>query len=229
MGTSGAILGCLVVATTAAAASTVHLDQNLPTSPVQVVVGDAIDLTLPPFIAKAPTGYGGGGPKPDPLPTTSDSTILPLVGSTYDADGTLHAEFEAAQAGTATISVFSPGTAFCRTATTSTTSTVTTSHSTSASTSTTSTTSTTMTTSTTSTVTTSTAPEQCIIGDPPAPQTVTVVVSAVGVQGASTGTVDVPSTGSGVPVAGVMLALVGALAGGGAALEINRRRRGRRQ
>lgn len=212
----------VLIAPSAAAAATVELTQDLPTAPVQVTVGDVINLTLPRVNIVAPPGYDGGGAHSYPLPLSSDSDVLPRASGSYDADGTLHAQFQAAKAGTATISVPFPSAVFCRTSSTTTSSTSATS------------TQSTPITSTTSPATTSTATtaspsptpiNQCIVTDPIIPKTVTVNVSASGVSA-----VTVPAAGSaGSPAAGLGVALLGFMAAGGSLVavisELHRRRR----
>lgn len=140
------------------------------------------------------------------IPITSDAAILPLVSSVYDSGGTLHVEFDAVKAGTATISVFNPQPVFCTTTTTQSTSTST-STSTATSTSTSTSTRSTSTSSSTTGITATPSPSphpECIATDPEGPGIVTVIVSATGVQGVVT----VPSTGSAGPVGGAGAAVL---------------------
>ena len=224
-----ALLALLAGAIAVAASSTVALTSDLPTTAVHVAVGDVITVTLPPALFTPPSGYSGPGSMSYPLPFSSDSTVLPRVSGTYDADGTMHAGFQGAQAGTATISVSSPAPVWCKTTATTSSST---SHTTSSSASSVavvaapSTATTTTTTSTVSTATPSPSPPvNCIAVDPTVPRTVTVVVSATGVQSAVT----VPSAGSGgSPVAGVALAAIGALAASACVAAVRREQHRRR-
>ena len=201
-----AAAGGLLAAIPAAAASTINLNQDLPTAPVQATVGDVIDITLP------PAGFSLDGVIEYPMPTSSDSGVLPKVSGSYDADGTLHEEFTAMKAGTATISVVHPGGLFCPKPTSST--------STSSS-----STSSTSTSSSTSMSGPPTVDPGCVAVAAPLPTVVTVVVSAAGVQGA----VDVPPTGSAGPsTVGIGLALLGVMVSGVSVLVLRDEQRRRR-
>ena len=200
---TAAALGGLL-ATPAAAATTVQLTQTLPTTPLQVAVGDQINLTLPPATPAIPPGYTGPATVKYPAPTTSDGTVLPLTNATYDSGGTEHATFQAASAGTAQIHVIAPSYSYCRATTTTSTSTSATTSAT--------------------TTTGATAPPlapSCVVIDP-ALQTATVLVSGAGVQGAS---VTTPATGSGgSSSAGLGIAVLGLLVTGGALVLLRGRR-----
>lgn len=200
-----------VLATPAAAATTVQLTQNLPATPLQVAVGDQIHVTLPPVTPAIPSGYTGPASVKYPAPTSSDGTVLPLTSAIYDAGGTEHATFQAASAGTAQINVVGPSYFYCRT-------------STSTSTSATATTTTTSSTTTATGATASPAPLSCAVVDP-ALQTATVVVSGTGVQGIS---VTTPATGAGGSSAAVGIAVLGVMVTGGALVLVRGRLRRRR-
>ena len=220
----------LAGAIAASANSTVALTADLPTTAVHVAVGDVITVTLPPAVLTPPSGYSGPSSMRYPLPVSSDSTVLPLVSGTYDGGGTMHASFEGAQSGTATIAVSDPSPVWCKTTTTTSSSSSTTASAAASSVAVVPASSTATTVTTTSTVSTATPsptlPANCVVLDPTASRTVTVVVSATGVQGAVT----VPSAGSsGSPLLGAALAAVGALAATACVVAVRRGQRGRRR
>lgn len=200
---TAAALGGLL-ATPAAAATTVQLTQNLPATPLQVAVGDQINLTLPPATPAIPAGYTGPASVKYPAPTSSDGTVLPLTNATYDSGGTEHATFQAASSGTAQLHVIAPSYSYCRATTSTSTST-----------------SATATTTTTIGATAPPAPPSCVVIDPVL-QTATVVVSGTGVQGVS---VTTPGTGSGgSSTAGLGIAVLGLMVTGGTLVRLRGRR-----
>lgn len=200
-----AAAGCVaLVAVPVSAATTVQLTQNLPTTPVQLTVGDQINLTLAPVTPAVPSGYSGPSTVRYPAPTTSDGTVLALTSATYDSGGTEHATFQAATAGTAKINVVGPSYQYCAVPPSTTSSSSTT---------------------TSTTTATPTPTVSCVVADP-ALQSATVVVSNTGVQGAS---VTTPATGSaGSSTAGLGLALLGLMVTGGALAVVRSELRRRR-
>ena len=202
-----AALGGLL-ATPAAAAASVQLTQNLPATPVQLAVGDQIELTLPPATPAIPSGYTGPASVKYPAPTSSDGTVLPLTSATYDSGGTEHATFQAVSAGTAQINVVGPSYFYCLTTTATSTSA----------------TATTTTTTGTTTATAPPTPSSCVVVDP-ALQSATVVVSGAGVLGVS---VTTPATGAGAwSPGGLGVAVLGVMITGGALVLLRGRLRRR--
>ncbi|HEX6539449.1 MAG TPA: hypothetical protein VF155_09735, partial [Candidatus Dormibacteraeota bacterium] len=119
-----ALFGVWLSAVTAAAA-TVNLSfSSSSASPVHVVVGDVINASVPPA-PPPPPGWTVKGSLEAPIPTSSDSSILPSVSAGYDSFGTAHATFRAARAGTATIDLLSAAPEECQQLTSTSTSTVT--------------------------------------------------------------------------------------------------------
>lgn len=112
-----AVLAIAFSAASATASTTINLGPQAPTAPVHVVVGDQIVVTLPPISTTPSPGQVIVGDPRYPLPTSSDSTVLPRLSAAYQADGTAVAAFQAAAAGTATIKTTTPQLQYCTLAT----------------------------------------------------------------------------------------------------------------
>jgi hypothetical protein len=200
-----ALFAAAVMSPSVAASNTINLGPQAPSAPVHVVVGDQLVVTLPPAsLTPSPNETITGDPR-YPLPTSSDSSVLPRVSAGYQPDGTAVAVFRAASSGTATITTHTPQLEYCfqSTPTPSPSSTPATT-----------------TTTTSSSATPSASPTHSVGGcaSSVALYQVTVVVSATGVQ-----SITVPATGAGVyqfPAALVAAAgaVLAALVIGGVAL-----------